>query len=77
MKLSIKSSMIEILMVYLDCYWFMGKIWKNVAKFMYNNLRDAITKTRFLQHVYKTFSMLLKGNSFQNVTFSARIYKKL
>ena len=34
MKLSIKSSMIEILIAYLDCYWFMGKIWKNVAKFM-------------------------------------------
>ena len=35
MKLSKKNSMTEILMVYLNLYyWFMAKIWKNVSKFM-------------------------------------------
>ena len=45
-----------------------------------------MTKNRFLQHVQKTehinegdleFFILLKGNSFQNETFSAMIHKKL
>ena len=54
---------------------------------MQNNLRNSMTKNRFLQHVQKTmntstehdleFLMLLEGNSFQNVNFFARIYKKL
>ena len=58
-----------------------------MSKFMCNNLRNSMTKNRFLEHVHKTeciktkqdleLLMLLKGNSFQNVTFFASIHKKV
>ena len=60
---------------------------KYVSKFMQNILRNSVTKNRFLQNTFRKlnastehdleFSMLLKGNSLQNVTFFVRIHKKL